>query len=117
MKGELSMQFKPENAEEVVNWFRTKCADILNCSFCLTSEPGALCIASNFFSLPVFNKLGEIPNAACIPLILLCCNNCGNCRMLSATILEEKGCPHINLLPPKPKKNVLNFLDYFKGKK
>lgn len=111
------MEFKPENAEEVGNWFRATCPEILHCKLCLTSEPGTFCIASNFFSLPVFNKPGEISTPGCIPVILLCCNNCGTCRMLSATILEEKGCPHINLLPPKPKKNVLSFLDYFRGKK
>lgn len=111
------MNLKTEDLQKIVDWMKSSFPDHSNCEFCLSTE-GKFSLSSVVFSVQVFNKPGEEVVRGCAPILLFSCINCGNSKFFNTNILEEKGCPGINILPEKPKKkNVLSFLDYFKGKK
>lgn len=109
------MQISEEDAQLIVDWLGKRCKLPMSCCLC-NLEAGSFHFTSRVFSLPVFTKPGEPLEKAFTPVILLSCNNCGNINLLDATLLENSGCQGINILPEKPKKNILSFLDYFKKK-
>lgn len=92
------------------DWYK-KNLPSFNCEICRSnSSEKPLLMPSTIFNIPAFD------NKSAYPVILLCCNCCGNSRLMSAVHLEKMGCPIFNFLPKK--KNVLRFFDYFKrGKK
>lgn len=118
------MNLTDEDFQKIAKWMNEKYPNYSNCEFCQCPE-GMFAIAKTVFRLPVFYKNEELKSCNSFqsiqtesaPMILLFCVNCENSKLFNAMALEAKGCPGINILPPKPKKNVLSFFDFFKGKK
>ena len=113
------MQLTEQDAQQIMDWLKKTPTDDYkhSCEFC--GHTGSeFKIVSVIFGMHTFNRNNHpMVNADMAPMILLICMKCGNTKFFNALMLEKQGCPGINILPPKPKKNVLSFLDYFKGKK
>jgi hypothetical protein len=109
------MELKEEQAQQIIDWLRNSFPNQSTCEFCRHPE-STFSIVSLIFGIDAFSKENPMVKSGTAPVVLLLCTKCGNQKFFNAAIMEKQGCPGINILPPKPKKNVLSFLDYFKKK-